>query len=245
MYKRILLKLSGAALSSKQKNGLIIDNDKIKDLTNQIKELKKQKISLAIVIGGGNILRGASAAKLGMDRAQADYMGMIATVMNGLALEVSLKKSGLDVCLMSAIPMDKIADPYILRNAINHLDNGKIVILSGGTGSPFFTTDSAAALRAAELKANLIMMGKNKVDGIYDKDPIKFKDAKRYSRLSFKEAFEKKIQIMDLTATTICMENDIDILVFNINRPNSIVKTLTNTDHSITTIVSNNLKDKN
>ncbi len=242
MYKRILLKLSGAALSNKHKNGLIIDNAKIEDLTAQIKELIKQDVSLAIVIGGGNILRGASAAKLGMDRAQADYMGMIATVMNGLALEVSLKKAGVNVCLMSALPMDKVADPYILRNTINHLDAGKVVILSGGTGSPFFTTDSAAALRAAEIKADLIMMGKNNVDGIYNKDPLKFKDAKRYSRLTFKEAFEKKIQIMDLTATTICMENDIDILVFNINRPNSIVKTLFNTDHDITTLVANTFK---
>ncbi len=242
MYKKILLKLSGAALSSKKQNGLIIDNDKIKELTLQIKELKKQNISLAIVIGGGNILRGASAAKLGMDRAQADYMGMIATVMNGLALEVSLKSAGIDVCLMTAVPMDTVADPYILRNALNHLENNKVVIFSGGTGSPFFTTDSAAALRAAEINADLIMMGKNNVDGIYDKDPLKFSDAKRYSHLTFQESFAKNIQIMDLTATTICMENNIDILVFNINKPNNIIESLLHTNPATTTLVSNQKK---
>ncbi len=239
MYKRILLKLSGAALHSKQKNGLIIDNQKVSDLAAQVAELVNRKIQVGIVIGGGNILRGASAAKLGIERAQADYMGMLATVINGIALQTAFVKHNITTRLMSAIPMDKVAEPYIRQRALRHLEKGYVVIFSGGTGHPFFTTDSAAALRAAEVNADVILMGKNNVNGVYDADPIKYPNAKHLPFLTFREAFEKNIKIMDLTATTICMENNIDILVFNINKQNNIINTLTKPNDKERTIISN------
>jgi len=218
-YKRILLKLSGEALMGNLDFG--VDPSFIKNLSKEIKEVYELGVQIAIVIGGGNIFRGVQGKSLGLDRATADYMGMLATVMNALALQDALEKEDIPTRVMSAIEMRQIAEPYIRRRAIRHLEKGRIVIFAAGTGSPFFTTDTTGALRAAEIKADVLLKA-TKVDGIYDKDPQKYKDAKLLKEISYLEALEKDLRVMDHTALTLCKENNLPIIVFNINKPNAL-----------------------
>ena len=198
-----------------------VDPSFIKNLSKEIKEVYELGVQIAIVIGGGNIFRGVQGKSLGLDRATADYMGMLATVMNALALQDALEKEDIPTRVMSAIEMRQIAEPYIRRRAIRHLEKGRIVIFAAGTGSPFFTTDTTGALRAAEIKADVLLKA-TKVDGIYDKDPQKYKDAKLLKEISYLEALEKDLRVMDHTALTLCKENNLPIIVFNINKPNAL-----------------------
>ena len=215
-YKRILLKLSGEALqgSSKTTN---IDPTVLEQYCAEIQNVKNAGIELAIVIGGGNIFRGGQAGALGIDRVQGDYMGMLATVINAMALQSSLERHGMYTRLMSGIKMEQVCEPFIRRRAIRHLEKGRIVIFGAGIGNPYFTTDSTASLRAVELQADVVLKG-TRVDGVYTKDPEKFPDAVRYSHLSFQEAYEKNLNIMDMTAFTLCMENKLPIIVFDMNK---------------------------
>ncbi|NPA53668.1 MAG: UMP kinase [Aquificae bacterium] len=222
-YKRVLLKLSGEALMGDQEYG--IDPLFVNSLADDIKEVYEIGAEIAIVIGGGNIFRGVKGASMGMDRATADYMGMLATVMNALALQDVLEKKDVPTRVMSAIEMRQIAEPYIRRKAIRHLEKGRIVIFAAGTGSPFFTTDTTGALRAAEIKAEVLLKA-TKVDGIYDKDPVKNPDAKLLKEVSYLEAINKDLKVMDHTALTLCMENKLPIIVFNIKEKGSLKKIL-------------------
>ncbi|MEZ4886829.1 MAG: UMP kinase [Chitinophagales bacterium] len=215
-YKRILLKLSGEALIGKGEFG--IDPDQIMEYIEQVKEIvQEEKVQVAIVIGGGNIFRGMQAKDMGIDRASGDYMGMLATVMNGIALQNTLEKVGLQTRLMSSIEMNKVCEPYIRRRAIRHLENGRVVILAAGTGNPYFTTDTAAALRAVEIEADVILKG-TRVDGVYTADPEKDKDAQKFDTISFEEVLSRKLAVMDTTAFTLCEENNIPIIVFDVNQ---------------------------
>ncbi len=223
-YKRVLLKLSGEALMGEQDYG--IDPLFVNNLAEDIKEVYEIGAEIAIVIGGGNIFRGVKGASMGMDRATADYMGMLATVMNALALQDVLEKKDVPTRVMSAIEMRQIAEPYIRRKAIRHLEKGRIVIFAAGTGSPFFTTDTTGALRAAEIKAEVLLKA-TKVNGIYDKDPIKNPDAKLLPEVSYLEAINKDLKVMDHTALTLCMENKLPIIVFNIKERGNLKKILT------------------
>ncbi|RMD47692.1 MAG: UMP kinase [Aquificota bacterium] len=218
-YKRILLKLSGEALMGDSEFG--IAPSFIKYLAKEIKEIYEEGVEIAIVIGGGNIFRGVQGASLGLDRATADYMGMLATVMNALALQDTLEKEDMPTRVMSAIEMRQIAEPYIRRRAIRHLEKARIVIFAAGTGSPFFTTDTTGALRAAEIKADVLLKA-TKVDGIYDKDPSKFPDAKKLEEVSYLEAINKNLKVMDHTALTLCMENNLPIIVFDIKQKGAL-----------------------
>ncbi len=220
-YKRILLKLSGEALMGDQDYG--IDPLFVDKLAEDIKEVYEIGVEVAIVIGGGNIFRGVKGSSMGMDRATADYMGMLATVMNALALQDVLEKKDVPTRVMSAIEMRQIAEPYIRRKAIRHLEKGRIVIFAAGTGSPFFTTDTTGALRAAEIKAEVLLKA-TKVNGIYDKDPIKNPDAKLLPDVSYLEAINKDLKVMDHTALTLCMENKLPIIVFNIKERGNLKK---------------------
>ena len=211
-YKRILLKLSGEALMGNRTHG--VDPERIKAYCKEISELVKTGVEIAIVIGGGNIFRGLSAASNGMDRVQADYMGMLATVINGLALQSTLEESGIQTRLQTALKMESIAEPYIKRRAVRHLEKKRVVIFSAGTGNPFFTTDSAAVLRAIEINADVILKG-TRVDGIYNLDPEKNKDAIKFEHLTFDDAITKKLKVMDSTAFTLSKENNLPIIVFN------------------------------
>jgi len=222
-YQRVVLKISGEALLGEQSFG--ISPDVLKFLAKEIAEIVKIGVQSAIVIGGGNIFRGRQAKTLGIDQATGDYMGMLATVINALALQVALEKEGMEVRVMTAIPMRAVAEPYIRRRAIRHLEKGRIVIFSAGTGNPYFTTDTAAALRAAEIKAEVILKA-TKVDGVYEKDPFQYADAKKYDELSYMEMLEKKLQVMDATAVSLCMENKLPIIIFNINIPGNIKKAI-------------------
>jgi uridylate kinase len=222
-YKRVLLKLSGEALMGDQEYG--IDPLFVNSLADDIKEVYEIGAEIAIVIGGGNIFRGVKGASMGMDRATADYMGMLATVMNALALQDVLEKKDVPTRVMSAIEMRQIAEPYIRRKAIRHLEKGRIVIFAAGTGSPFFTTDTTGALRAAEIKAQVLLKA-TKVDGIYDKDPVKNPDAKLLPEVSYLEAINKDLKVMDHTALTLCMENNLPIIVFNIKQKGNLKKIL-------------------
>tara|TARA_Y100000739_G_scaffold212705_1_gene205084 strand:- start:1410 stop:2120 length:711 start_codon:yes stop_codon:yes gene_type:complete len=213
-YKRILLKLSGEALMGNKQFG--IDNDRLAQYAKEIKTITDKGVECAIVIGGGNIFRGVQAEEGGMERTQGDYMGMLATVINAMALQSSLETIGIDTRLQSAIELKQIAEPFIRRRAIRHLEKGRVVIFGGGTGSPFFTTDSAAALRAVEIEADVILKG-TRVDGIYSSDPEKDPSAIRFDDISFNEVYEKGLKIMDMTAFTLCNENDLPIVVFNMN----------------------------
>ena len=214
-YKRILLKLSGEALIGKGDFG--IDPEQIMEYIQQVKEIViGEKVQVAIVIGGGNIFRGMQGEGMGIDRASGDYMGMLATVMNGIALQNTLEKVGLETRLMSSIEMNKVCEPYIRRRAIRHLENGRVVILAAGTGNPYFTTDTAAALRAVEIKADVILKG-TRVDGVYTADPEKDKDAQKFDTVSFEEVLTRKLAVMDTTAFTLCQENNIPIIVFDVN----------------------------
>jgi uridylate kinase len=222
-YKRILLKLSGEALMGNKQFG--IDNNRLMQYANDIKEISDLNVEVGIVIGGGNIFRGVQAEKGGMDRTQGDYMGMLATMINSMALQSALESIGLYTRLQSAIEMKQIAEPYIKRKAVRHLEKGRIVIFGAGTGNPFFTTDSAASLRAVEIDCDVILKG-TRVDGVYDTDPEKNPDATKYDTLTFDEAYEKKLKIMDMTAFTLCKENQIPVIVFDMNSSGNLKKVI-------------------
>jgi len=218
-YKRILLKLSGEALAGKLGYG--IDPDIIRAIAVEIRGVVDLGVQIAIVIGGGNIFRGVAASSMGMDRASADYMGMLATVMNSLALQDALEKAGVITRVQSAIEMQEIAEPYIRRRAVRHLEKGRVVIFGAGTGNPFFTTDTAASLRAIEIGAEIILKA-TKVDGVYDSDPAKNKDAVKYEQLTYLDVLKQGLQVMDSTATSLCMDNDLPILVFDLTTSGNI-----------------------
>jgi len=220
-YKRILLKLSGESLMGDQQFG--IDFKMLKHYALQVQQLVEMKIEVAIVIGGGNIFRGMQAEKSGMDRVQGDYMGMLATVMNGMALQSALEGIGVFTRLVTAIEMQAIAEPYIRRKAIRHLEKGRVVIFSGGTGSPYFTTDSTAALRANEIDADVILKG-TRVDGIYTADPEKDSSATKFDKLSFAKVISLGLSVMDMTAFTLCQENNLPIIVFDINDTQNLMR---------------------
>lgn len=218
-YERILLKLSGEALMGSKQFG--IDNNRLKQYATEIKSVVDRGVQVAIVIGGGNIFRGVQAAEGGMERTQGDYMGMLATVINSMALQSALEAEGIDTRLQSAIELKQIAEPFIRRRAIRHLEKGRVVIFGGGTGNPFFTTDSAASLRAIEIDADVILKG-TRVDGIYDADPEKHPEAQRFETISFDEVFSRGLQVMDMTAFTLCNENNLPIVVFDMNRSGNL-----------------------
>jgi len=220
-YKRILLKLSGESLMGDKQYG--IDNTRVMEYAHEIKNVFDAGIQIAVVVGGGNIFRGLSAEKSGMERAQADYMGMLATVINCMALQNALESIGVETRLQSAIKMEQICEPYIRRRAMHHLEMGKIVIFGAGTGNPYFTTDTAASLRAIEVKADVVLKG-TRVDGIYTADPEKDASAKRYEEISFQEVYDKGLNVMDMTAITLCQENKLPIIVFDMNKPGNFMK---------------------
>ena len=220
-YKRILLKLSGEALMGDKNYG--IDSNLLEKYSSQIKKLHGSGIEIAIVIGGGNIYRGIEAEESGINRVQGDYMGMLATLINSMALQSHLEKLECDTRLMSGFNIDQVCEPFIRRRAIRHLEKGRIVIFGAGLGKPYFTTDSTASLRAIEIEADIVLKG-TRVDGVYDFDPEKVKEAKKYSELSFNEAYEKNLNIMDMTAFTLCKENNFPIIVFHMNKPGNLIK---------------------
>jgi uridylate kinase len=218
-YKRVLLKLSGEALAGKAAYG--IDTDILEEIAKDIKEIRELGVEISLVIGGGNIFRGLAAAAHGMDRAQADYMGMLATVMNSLALQDALERLGVFTRVQSAIEIQELAEPYIRRRAIRHLEKKRVVIFAGGTGNPYFSTDTAASLRAMEIGAEVILKA-TKVDGVYDADPMKNKDAKLFHQLTYIDVLQKNLKVMDSTAISLCMDNELPIIVFNLGRPGGI-----------------------
>jgi uridylate kinase len=220
-YKRVLLKLSGESLMGDKSYG--IDNNQVLQYANDIKAVKDTGMEIAIVVGGGNIFRGLSAEKSGMDRAQADYMGMLATVINCMALQNALETIGVETRLQSAIKMEQICEPYIRRRAMHHLEVGHIVIFGAGTGNPYFTTDTAASLRAIEIKADVVLKG-TRVDGIYTADPEKDPTATRYDEITFQEVYDKGLNVMDMTAITLCQENNLPIIVFDMNKSGNFMK---------------------
>ncbi|MGB2257123.1 MAG: UMP kinase [Flavobacteriaceae bacterium] len=221
IYKRILLKLSGEALMGGRQYG--IDPERLSEYAKDIKEAIGQGIQIAIVIGGGNIFRGVSGASNGMDRVQGDHMGMLATVINGLALQSALENEGVATRLQSAIKINEVAEPFIRRRAIRHLEKGRVVIFGGGTGNPYFTTDSAAVLRAIEIEADVILKG-TRVDGIYSADPEKDSSASKYSSISFEDVLKKGLKVMDTTAFTLSQENELPIIVFDMNKKGNLNK---------------------
>ena len=214
-FRRVLLKLSGEILAGEQ--GFGIDPERASYLANEVKSIRDLGVEVGLIIGAGNIFRGMQAASKGMDRVTGDYLGMLATIMNAISLQDALEKAGCETRTLSAISVAQIAEPYIRRRAIRHLDKERIVIVAGGTGNPFFTTDSAAALRATELGAEIMLKG-TKVDGVYDKDPMEHEDAVKYDSVTFNTILNKNLQVMDLTAITLCKENNLPIRVFNINQ---------------------------
>ena len=222
-YKRILLKLSGEALMGDQQSG--IDPKRISQYAKEVKNIVDQGVEVAIVIGGGNFFRGIDMQESGIDRAQGDYMGMLATIINSMALQASLENLDIYTRLLSAIKMEEICEPFIRRRAIRHLEKGRVVILGAGTGNPYFTTDTAASLRAIELEADVILKG-TRVDGIYTADPEKDASATKYDKISFNEVYEKGLNVMDLTAFTLCNENKLPIIVFDMNKPGNLRKVI-------------------
>ena len=237
-YKRIVLKLSGEALAGDQ--GFGIDPLVVESIASQIKDVRAIGTEVAVVVGGGNIWRGLAGSAKGMDRASADYMGMLATVMNSLALQDALEHCHVDTRVQSAIDMRQVAEPYIRRRAIRHLEKGRVVIFAAGTGNPYFSTDTTAALRAAEIEAEAILMAKKFADGVYDSDPRRNPDAKKFKELDHMEVIRLGLAVMDTTATTLCMDNNIPIIVFSIDEPGNIVKAATGQD--IGTIVGGEKK---
>ena len=219
MYKRVLLKLSGEALSG---NGKFFDPEVLASLAKELKDIYENGVELAIVVGGGNFIRGKFAEEMNMDRVQVDNMGMLATVINALAVQNALERAGVPTRVQTAIEMNKIAEPYIQRKAIRHLEKGRVVIFGAGTGSPFFSTDTTAALRASEIKAEVILMAKNGVDGVYSADPDLDPTAVKYDSLTYMDIIEQGLKVMDHTAVTMCMDNNIDLLVFNMNEMSNI-----------------------
>ena len=222
-YKRILLKLSGESLMGSQQYG--IDNAIVLQYAHEIKAIQEEGVEVAIVVGGGNIFRGLSAEKSGMDRAQADYMGMLATVINSMALQNALETLGVYTRLQSAIKMEQICEPYVRRRAMRHLEKGRVVIFGAGTGNPYFTTDSAAALRAIEIKAEVVLKG-TRVDGIYTADPEKDPTATKFEHLTFDEVYDRNLNVMDMTAFTLCDENNLPIIVFDMNKEGNLMKVI-------------------
>jgi uridylate kinase len=222
-YKRILLKLSGEALMGEKQFG--IDHTRLNQYASEIKEISAAGVQVAIVIGGGNIFRGIQAAEGGMDRVQGDYMGMLATVINSMALQSALESINVNTRLLSAIKMEEICEPFIRRRAVRHLEKGRVVIFGAGTGNPYFTTDTAATLRAIEVEADVVLKG-TRVDGIYSADPEKDKNAKKYDTISFSEVYEKGLEVMDMTAFTLCNENKLPIIVFDMNKAGNLKKVI-------------------
>lgn len=224
-YRRVLLKLSGEALMGDAPYG--IDPAVAVSLAEQIRNVVERGVQVAIVIGGGNIWRGLAASSRGMDRATADYMGMVATVLNALALQDALETAGVPTRVMSAIAMQEVAEPYIRRRAIRHMEKGRVVILAAGTGNPYFTTDTAAALRALELDTDILLMAKNRVNGIYTADPRSNPDARRFIQISHQDAVSRDLRVMDMAAFSLCRENDLPILVFDITEDRAIINAVT------------------
>jgi uridylate kinase len=238
MKKRVVLKLSGEALAGDERMG--INHFKVNEIADEIKALYDLgNVELSIVVGAGNIWRGRDALDSGMERASADYMGMLATILNALAIQNSLERLNLETRCMTSLSIPEVAEPYIRRKALSHLEKGRILIFGGGNGIPFFTTDTTAALRSAELGAKLILMAKNGVDGVYDSDPRVNKNAKKYDRITHQELLDKHLNVMDLTAATLCQENDIDIFVFDMNVKGNIARAVN--DFSIGTLISNKI----
>jgi len=233
LYKRVLLKLSGEILAGKK--GFGIDPIQAAYLANEINSIYNLGIGIGLIIGAGNIFRGIKASDQGMDRVTGDYLGMLATIMNAISVQDALEKIDCETRTLSAISVSQISEPYIRRRAIRHIEKERIVIIAGGTGNPFFTTDSAAALRATELGAEIVIKG-TKVDGVYDKDPIKFAKAKKYKQISFSKVLSDNLRVMDLTAITLCKENNIPIRVFNIKKKGNLKKLIF--DNNIGTLVS-------
>ena len=223
-YGRILLKLSGEALLGDRPYG--VDPEFCAFIANQVRSVHATGVQVGIVVGGGNIFRGMAAAARGMDRATGDYIGMLATVMNGLALQDALEKAGVPTRVMTAIAMNEVAEPYIRRRAIRHLEKGRVAIFVAGTGNPYFTTDTAAALRAVEINAEVLLKA-TKVDGVYDRDPMADANARRYARLSYADLLRDQLKVMDAAAVSLCMENDLPIVVFDLNTPDNITKVAT------------------
>ncbi|GEO78571.1 uridylate kinase [Companilactobacillus mindensis DSM 14500] len=239
-YKRIILKVSGEALAGKK--GFGINPPVIKKIAEQIKSVHDLGVEVAIVCGGGNIWRGETGAEMGMDRAQADYMGMMATVMNGLALQDGLEHIGVPTRVQTSIEMRQVAEPYIRRKAVRHLEKGRVVIFAGGTGNPYFSTDTTSVLRAAEIEADVILMAKNDVDGVYSADPKKDPNAKKYSELTQLDIINKNLGVMDTTASSLSMDNNIPLIVFNLNKPENIKKVVQG--ENIGTIIKGGNDDK-
>jgi len=221
-YRRVLLKVSGEALMGGASYG--IDPGTVRAIATQIKRVSDMGVETAVVVGGGNIWRGATASETGMDRATADYAGMLATVINALALQDAIEHVGGEVRTQTAIPVPQVAEPYIRRRAIRHLEKQRVVIFAAGTGNPFFTTDTAAALRAIEIEAEVLLIAKNRVDGVYDADPRKKPDARRFTTLSYMDALSRRLEVMDSTALSLCMENELPIVVFDVGSPEGIVR---------------------
>lgn len=238
-YKRVILKLSGEALAGGKGYG--IDPIVVDSIAREIKEIKATSLEIAIVVGGGNIWRGLAGSAKGMDRATADYMGMLATVMNSLALQDALENCDVDTRVQTAIEMRQMAEPYIRRKAIRHLEKGRVVIFAAGTGNPYFSTDTTAALRAAEIEADVILMAKKNTDGVYDADPRYNPDAKKFKELDYIEVLQRGLGVMDSTATSLCMDNKIPIIVFSIDEPGNILKAALG--HDIGTLVGGNKSD--
>lgn len=226
-FKRILLKLSGEALMGHQEYG--IDPERLQQYAHEINRVQEEGVEVAIVIGGGNIFRGVQAEKSGIDRVQGDYMGMLATVINGMALQSILEKNGLFTRLMSGIKIEQVCEPFIRRRAVRHLEKGRVVIFGAGLGNPYFTTDSTASLRAIEINADAVLKG-TRVDGVYSSDPEKDPEATRFSTISFNDVYTKGLNVMDMTAFTLCQENNLPIIVFDMNKPNNLYKLVNGED---------------
>ncbi len=222
-YKRVLIKLSGEALMGKEKSSKVLEKDVLFDLANQIKILSEAGLEIGIVIGGGNIFRGKYCDELSIKRAPADYMGMVATIFNSLAFKAVLDAVGVNNVVMSAININQVCEPYYYLKALKHLENKKVVIFAGGTGNPYFSTDTATALRASEIGADVILMAKNGVDGVYDKDPRKYDDAKKYDTITYDEVLFKKLEVVDLNAITLCQSNKINLIIFNMDEKDAII----------------------
>jgi uridylate kinase len=235
-YKRVLLKISGEALQGKFSYG--VDPAVADSIAAQVKQIRDDKVEIAIVIGGGNIFRGVKAASKGMDRSTADYMGMLATVINALALQDALERQGVFTRVLSAIEMKQVAEPYIRRRAIRHLEKGRVIVFAGGTGNPYFTTDTTAALRAVEIGAQVIIKG-TRVNGVYDKDPEKHKNAKMFDHLTYIDVLKKRLKVMDATAITLCMDNGVPIIVCNMKEEGNIRRVVLG--HAIGTVVSDKI----
>lgn len=223
VFRRILLKLSGEILSGNQGYG--VDPVKAIELAKEVKNAHEEGVEIGIVVGGGNIIRGEMAEHRGMDRVSADYLGMLATIINAITLQDALEKEGCETRTLSAIEIAQLAEPYIRRRAIRHLEKGRVIIIAGGTGNPYFSTDTAAVLRATEMEADIVLKG-TKVDGVYDKDPKKYEDAKKFDTLSFQKVIEDGLRVMDLTAVTLCKENNLPIIVFDINQSGNLGRIL-------------------